>query len=202
MTTSARLGKANRFEFALAGETQSLQVAKGFIPINFSSSGKASGSVVFAGYGISAPEYNYDDYAGIDVKNKFVLVFTHEPQEYDEKSVFEGKSYTYHAQPSSKAINAKAHGARGLIIVNDRINHMADGDNLIPFGQTEGPADAGILTVQVREETVKPWFQALGKDIEETERQIDADLKPRSFELGRAQVWENIDLQRVVKSTL
>ena len=98
VTTRARLGKANRFDFALAGETQSLRVAKGFIPINFSSSGKASGSVVFAGYGITAPEYNYDDYAGIDVKNKFVLVFADEPQEYDEKSVFEGKSYTCHAQ--------------------------------------------------------------------------------------------------------
>ncbi len=202
ITTSARLGKSNRFDFALEGETQSLQVAKGFVPINFSSSGKASGGVVFAGYGITAPEYNYDDYAGIDVNNKFVLVFAHEPQEYDPKSVFEGTVYTDHAQLYSKAANAKAHGASGLIIVNDRINHPVDGDNLIPFGQTEGPADGGILTVQVKEDVVKPWFQAVGKNIEETERQIDADLKPRSFPLGRAQVWEDIDLKRAVKSTV
>ena len=44
--------------------------------------------MVFAGYGITAPEYHYDDYAGIDVKGKVVLVLRHEPQEYDENSVF------------------------------------------------------------------------------------------------------------------
>ena len=78
------------------------------------------GGVVFAGYGITAPEYNYDDYAGLDAKGKFVLVLRHEPQEYDEKSVFAGKVYTEHAQFFSKASNAKAHGAR-----RDPINDIA-----------------------------------------------------------------------------
>ena len=49
-----------------------------------------SGPVVFAGYGITASEYGYDDYAGIDVKGKIVLVLRHEPQESEPKSVFEG----------------------------------------------------------------------------------------------------------------
>src|SRR6202051_2735093 len=102
ITTSAKLGKANRFDFSTADEkgteTQTLQSGKDFVPFNFSSHGKASGGVVFAGYGITAPEYNYDDYAGIDVHGKFVVVLAHEPQEYNEKSVFEGKIYTDHAQ--------------------------------------------------------------------------------------------------------
>ena len=42
--------------------------------------GKFSGAVIFAGYGITAPEYHYDDYAGIDVKGKIVVVLRHEPQ--------------------------------------------------------------------------------------------------------------------------
>ena len=43
------------------------------------------------GYGITANEYHYDDYAGIDVKDKIVLLVRHEPQEDDEKSIFQGK---------------------------------------------------------------------------------------------------------------
>jgi len=41
--------------------------------------------VVFAGYGITAPEFGYDDYAGLDAKGKIALVFDHEPQENDPK---------------------------------------------------------------------------------------------------------------------
>jgi hypothetical protein len=200
VTTSARPGKANRFEFVSGGETQTLQQGKEFEPISFSASGKASGGVLFAGYGITAPEYNYDDYAGVDAKDKFVVVLAHEPQEFDPKSVFEGKVYTDHAQIYSKAANAKAHGARGLILLNDIANHPAEGDVLMPFGHAEGPADAGILCVQVTEAAVKPWFQAAGKDPEELERQIDGDLKPRSMALGRLEARETVDLVRAVKS--
>src|SRR5262245_54425052 len=46
--------------------------------------------LVFAGYGISAPGLGYDDYDGVDVSGKAVVVFTHEPQENDPMSVFEG----------------------------------------------------------------------------------------------------------------
>src|SRR5580658_1269652 len=70
VTTSAKLGKANRFDFTAGADTESLQTGKEFVPVNFSARGKASGGVVFAGYGITAPEYNYDDYAGIDVHGK------------------------------------------------------------------------------------------------------------------------------------
>ena len=49
------------------------------------------------GYGITAKEHNYDDYAGIDVKDKVALILRHEPQENDEKSVFDGKRFTSHA---------------------------------------------------------------------------------------------------------
>src|SRR5580658_9220469 len=157
VTTSARLGKANRFDFTAGTDTESLQTGKEFVPINFSSRGKASGGVVFAGYGITAPEYNYDDYAGIDVHGKFVIVLEHEPQEDDEKSVFDGKVYTSHAEYYSKASNARKHGAAGVILVWDRVNHQTSPEALQAFGRTDGPADAGILFVQVKENVVESW---------------------------------------------
>ena len=101
---------------------ESLRFEQDFIPLNLSSRGKVSGNVVFAGYGITAPEYNYDDYAGLDVKGKIVLILRHEPQEFDEKSVFEGKVYTEHSQIFSKAANAKI-TAPGVLMVNDVGTH-------------------------------------------------------------------------------
>ena len=200
VTTSAKAGKANRFDFVIGGERQGLQPNKDFVPFSFSERGKASGGVVFAGYGITAPEYNYDDYAGIDVKGKFALVLAHEPQEYDEKSVFDGKVYTDHSQYYSKAANARRHGAAGVILINDRINHKASADELASFGSAAGPTDAGILFVQVKEQVVEPWFKAEGKDLMDLERSIDADLKPRSFAFKRIEVHENVDVERVVRT--
>ena len=200
VTTSAKAGKSNRLDFAIGGETQSLQANKDFVPFSFSARGKASGGVVFAGYGITAPEYNYDDYAGMDVKGKFVLILAHEPQEYDEKSVFDGKVYTDHSQYYSKAANARRHGAAGVILINDLINHKASADELEAFGSAAGPTDAGILFVQVKIQVVEPWFKAEGKDLMDLERGIDADVKPRSFLLKGVEVRENVDVERVVRT--
>lgn len=200
VSTSARLGRANRVDILAGGKTQALQATKDFIPFNFSAKGKADAGVVFAGYGITAPEYNYDDYAGLDVHGKFVLVLAHEPQEYDEKSVFDGKVYTDHAQYYSKAANARKHGAAGVILIVDRVNHKADAEELEKFGRTTGPADAGILFIQVREEVTRPWFHSVGKDLMEQEAGIERDLKPRSFPLPGVEVRENIDVERAVKT--
>jgi aminopeptidase YwaD len=202
VTTSARLGKTNRFDFTAGADTESLQTGKEFVPINFSSRGKASGGVVFAGYGITAPEYNYDDYAGIDVHGKFVVVLAHEPQEYDEKSVFDGKVYTDHSQTYSKASNARKHGAAGVILVWDRVNHASEKDKeeLEAFGGTSGPTDAGILFVQVKENVVESWLRNAGKDLMDLEKGINADLKPRSFAVPGVEVRENVDVERVVKT--
>ena len=122
VTTDAAVGKANKFQFTENGKTTTLK-PEDFVPFNFSEAGPLAGAVVFAGYGITAPEYSYDDYAGLDVKGKVVLILRHEPQEGDAKSVFEGKTLTQHAQFAAKATNAKLHGATGVILVTDRANH-------------------------------------------------------------------------------
>ncbi len=55
------------------------------------------GTIVFAGYGIDAPEYGYNDFAGVDVKGKIALVLPREPQANDPNSKFMGTWDTYHA---------------------------------------------------------------------------------------------------------
>ena len=63
--------------------------------------------MVFAGYGISAPDLGYDDYAGLDVKGKIVLVAQDFPREADERSPFRDPRHYRHGEWRTKAIVAK-----------------------------------------------------------------------------------------------
>jgi hypothetical protein len=197
VTTNARLGKGNEFELAAGKERTRLAFTKDFLPFNFSASGSFAGAVVFAGYGITAKEYNYDDYADVDVKDKFVLILRHEPQEFDEKSVFAGKVYTEHSQFFSKASNAKMHGARGVILVNDTPNHGGDSsDELENFARTAGPRDAGIPFVQIKAALAEKLLAPSGKKLKDIVERIDASLKPDSFAIEGAEVRFHTDLRR------
>jgi hypothetical protein len=201
VTTSARLGKSSSFSFTSTGKPVTLKLQQDFVPFNFSAKGKWQGTVVFAGYGITAPEYNYDDYAGLDAQGKFVLVLRHEPQEFDDKSVFAGKVYTEHAQFFSKASNAKAHGALGVILINDMAAHPGESDTLETFGATEGPSDAGLPFVEIKTHETDSWFQQAGKNLDDIEAGIDKDLQPRSFVFPAAiEVRETVDVERVTKT--
>ena len=82
--------------------------------------------VVFARYGITAPEYGYDDYAGVDVKGRAVLVFDHEPGETDPHSVFNGTGHSRWALVTVKREIARRHGAAALIL-GQRANAEARG---------------------------------------------------------------------------
>jgi aminopeptidase YwaD len=99
-----------------------------FKPFSFSSEGESEAEVVFAGYGITAPEYDYDDYEGLDVEGRIVLVMRHEPDESGSTGRFEGKRHTSHAYFRTKAKNAAAHGAVGMLLYTDPLHHIADDD--------------------------------------------------------------------------
>lgn len=185
VTSSARMGRQNRLSYKVGGKVKKAQLNTQFLPMNFSSSTEVTARLAFAGYGITAKEYGYDDYAGVDVKDRIVVLLRHEPQEFDEKSVFSGKVYTEHAQFFSKAVNAKMHGAKGVILVNDASNH-ADSDELEPFATTAGPTEAGIPYLQVKAEIVNQWLAEAGPhggDVKTLQSEIDKDLKNMSFTL-------------------
>jgi hypothetical protein len=197
------LGNDNTMSFRDPAGKASLKQPADYTPFAFSTNGKFSGPVVFAGYGITAPEYKYDDYEGLDVKGKLVLLLRHEPQEMDEKSVFDGKKLTRHAEFLTKMLNAKGHGARGVILINDVSDHKDDKhkeDKLEKFGEMDGPRDAGVFFVQVKASTAERWLMDEGRDMKKLADEIDADLKPRSFALTKVNVELAVDVQRESKT--
>jgi Zn-dependent M28 family amino/carboxypeptidase len=76
--------------------------------------------MVFAGYGIVAPEYNWNDYAGIDVKGKTVVVLVNDPGfGTDNKEFFKGNEMTYYGRWTYKYEEAARQGAKGIIIIHE-----------------------------------------------------------------------------------
>ncbi len=74
---------------------------------------------VFAGYGVVAPEYHWNDYAGINVKGKVVLVMVNDPGfQYGDNSIFKGKTMTYYGRWMYKYEEAARHGAKGCLIIH------------------------------------------------------------------------------------
>ena len=80
---------------------------------------KIKSKLAFAGYGISAPDLKYDDYAEQDLAGKIVVIIRREPQQDDEKSVFNGKQNSPHAYIRSKVQAAKKQKAAAILMVND-----------------------------------------------------------------------------------
>ena len=91
---------------------QILQVGVAWMPLGFSSNGKAVGSPVFAGFGITASEQNYDDYAGLNVKDHVAVVLQGTPDGDNPHGQF-----TRYEDIRWKAIAAHNAGAKGLIVV-------------------------------------------------------------------------------------
>jgi Zn-dependent M28 family amino/carboxypeptidase len=76
--------------------------------------------LVFAGFGIVAPEYGWNDYAGLDVKDKIVLVRVNDPGFYTgDSSLFKGRTMTYYGRWTYKFEEAARQGAKGCLIIHN-----------------------------------------------------------------------------------
>lgn len=73
--------------------------------------------IVFVGFGITAPEYQWDDYKGVDLKGKVALLFVNEPESTDEK-FFKGKALTYYGRWTYKYEETARHGAVATLIIH------------------------------------------------------------------------------------
>lgn len=140
-----------------------------FIPLSFTDNQTAEGELVFAGYGISAKDLNYDDYANIDVKDKIVVVFRNHPDMKSPHSKFEQYSSLRY-----KTTNARDKGAKGIIFVNT--NEKPD-DQLIALKYDNAAKISEICAVQIKRDILN--FIPLN----DLQNEIDSTLTPNSFKV-------------------
>jgi len=140
--------------------------------------------VVFAGYGLTVPGI-YDDYAGVDVSGKAVLILSHEPQERDANSRLDGTRPMPQTSLAAKAALARNKGAKALIVVADP-SHRVDDAPYGLFNRDPDAEDHRIPVLRIRRADAQPLVDAW--QLDETAHQIDSDLTPRSRAIPDATV--------------
>ncbi|MFT4114677.1 MAG: M28 family peptidase [Silvibacterium sp.] len=136
--------------------------------------------IVFVGYGIDAPEYKWDDYKGVDVKGKILLVIVNEPPSTDEK-FFKGKALTYYGRWTYKYEEAARKGALGVLIIH-RTDLASYGWEVVQNSQSVeksylagDPAATLRAASWIQLDVAKKLFALAGKD---ADQEIEAAGKP------------------------
>ena len=127
--------------------------------------------VVFAGFGVVAPEYNWNDYAGLDVKGKIVLVMVNDPGFYDS-TLFKGHTMTYYGRWTYKYEEAARQGAKACLIIHNTaaasypftVVQSSNGGVKLHLDTRSTPSYQLAVQGWITSETAKKFLMAAGKD--------------------------------------
>ena len=138
---------------------------KDFLPLLYSDSGDRTAGTVFAGWGISAPEIGYDDYAGLDVKGKFVFCFRGTPDG--------DREYQHYDEHRTRMTAARDKGALGIVYIYEDIASNPNGDWLEGF--TPAMIDDKVMDAVLKE---------AGTTTADLKKALTAFKRPISFPLA------------------
>jgi len=155
------------------------QYAKDYVAFSYRVQPKTQikdSDVVFVGYGINAPEKGWNDYAGLDVKGKTVVVLVNDPdwQTKEAKGEFNGRAMTYYGRWSYKYEEAARQGAAAVLIVHDT-EPAAYGWNVVESSNTganylaeskNGGADQTVANGWIQLPKAKELFASAGQDLD------------------------------------
>lgn len=159
--------------------------------------------VVFAGYGITAKEYGYDDLKGIKLKGKTVLILTHEPQERDTSSIFNGAKPTKYANFRWKIGELRKRGAAAVLIAIDPLGDHEPFSQYYKYFERWVESKAVSLTSSVQ--SAMPVFfvntnvanailEGTDYNLKDLQKRIDSSLKPRSFHIKNKNITFKIEV--------
>jgi hypothetical protein len=163
-------------------QTLELKPGVDFHALGLSEGGKAEAPLVFVGYGITSDpksDVKYDDYEGLDVSGKVVVVLRNVPRAKDPKAPNRAQ-----APFTTKLARATKNGAKAVLFVSDN-TIASDGDDLIDFNFTAlSGAGAKIPAFHVKRAVVDQMLRSVnGSTLAEVEKGIDVNLKPHSLAL-------------------
>jgi aminopeptidase YwaD len=182
------LGSGNRLSTAGDSGRRDWVPGTDFRPLAFSSPGQVRGAVVFAGYGIVAKDLDYDDYAGVDAKDKVVLVLRYGPGGDDTLS-----KWAAFTALRMKVSVARDHGAKAVLVVTGPGTREA-ADALVPLRSDAALADAGIPAFSVLRGVAEALFAGAGTTLEAAQARIDATSRPAPLALADVRVEATADL--------
>ena len=191
VTTGVTLADGNTAKISQSKKNSEWIVETDFMPLTFTENTTVEADLIFAGYGISAPDKNFDDYANLNVKDKIVIVFRSSPDHdnpHGELSEFASLNY--------KVRNARDQGAKGIIVVSP--SQMTD--DLLALKLSISKNSAGIVAVHVKRSVIDRLMPK-GKSLADLENQIKADRKSHSFALENTSAKIKTAINFVVEET-
>ncbi len=172
--SSVALGSGNLLSFkgpGIPGGEATLTPDVDFRPFGFSADTSVTGSLVFAGYGISTPDGKYDDYAGLDVTGKIVVVLRFSPDGTDPR----GELNRY-SSFRNKARLARDKGAAGLLIITGPADEQEDQIVKLSFDQSF--ASSGLAAATMKRDLVVSLLKEGGYDLKALQDSIKTSRKP------------------------
>jgi hypothetical protein len=172
VTTSLKAGERN----SIALKTrQMFHLGMDFVPLGYSTNGKAeSKQVIFVGYGISTDKY--DDYKGVDVKGKIVVMMRYSPDGDNPHSDF-----FEHASVWKKLTTAREKGAIGALIFTGERN---GDDKLLDISRDRLAGDAGIPAMNITRALAARALMTKPQVLAQIQERIDQTKQPNSFALN------------------
>jgi Tol biopolymer transport system component len=168
------LPEKTRFEIATAASRSShAELDRDFRPLSFSENGDASGAVVFAGYGLVAPGdggARYDSYAGLDVKDKIVLILRYVPENVEPARRAQLNRY---AGLRYKAMLARERGAKAVLVVTGPNSPHAG--ELVPLTNDFTNSASGIIAASIDGKTADALLAAGGKTLKDLQTALDTE---------------------------
>ena len=155
-----------------AGGAQTFTGAAIVQALSFSDTVEATGRVVFAGYGLVVPEaqnFGYDSYAGLEVKDKIVVVFRYFPEDADQKT---RAILARYADLRYKAQAARQRGAKGMIVITGP--NSPNAGTVVPMSFDTAIAGSGIAAASVSGEAFAPIMAAAGKSLGAVQKEFDS----------------------------
>ena len=170
------------------------EVEDDFLPLAFSDNASAQSNIVFAGYGICAPDLEYDDYEEIDVQDKIVLALRYGPEGDDPKS-----DYDKFTPARYKAMTAREKGAAALLLVTGPESY--EEDELIPLKYDASFQSSGIVALSISRAVAEEILGLAGKELRDTQHTIDSTLTPNSFPVPGVSVRLRTDVRHERRET-
>lgn len=190
-----KLGKNNSFSLTSNDETIEQKLGDDFYPLSYSSSGEASGELVFAGYGISAPDLKYEDLKDLDLKGKIAVVMRFSPGENTPHD----NPYSKYDFARMKCKALKEAGAKGIIFITGPASGKDELNKKLNVSTTND--NVGLPVINVKREIIEKLFKAYGKDLSQIQILIDSLKTPNSFALKGTSAKIQTDLQYVRSNT-
>ncbi len=187
-------GENNKLNVNIENTIINFSVDIDYRPMAFTSDTSVTGNFIFAGYGISADTLNYDDYAGIDVTDKIVMILHHTPEGKNPKSGFAN-----YEPLQRKVMTARSKGAKGIIFVKGPLDETQL--ELVPLRQERGMGNSGMAVMSFRRDAADSLFKLIGKDFLEIQTNINSEKKPNTFEFPNTTINIISDIEKVYSET-